>query len=162
MTAFTTLIERDSVEIRVLPRRDTVVGLFAGSTVLTLRGAVPVQELRKGDKVITRNGARKLLALSCTLQEAVDIVEIAPGALGHDRPELAMCLPADQKVHLRDWRAQALFGSAQATIEVSRLIDGEFIKAGKSEPQPLYELGFERDEIIYVDGMELLCRAAPQ
>ncbi len=135
----------------------TCSGIAAGSMVLTLRGAVAVEDLQIGERIITRNGARSLRALECEAVTDLAVVRIAPGALGHDRPEVELTVPAGQQVFLRDWRAQAIYGTREAMIPAARLVDGEFLRAEQAGELRLFRLAFDRPEIIYADGVELAC-----
>ncbi len=136
---------------------DAVTGLALGTRVMTLQGALPVEFLSPGDRVITRGGARVLRAVEVSVLRDVAVVEVAPGALGHDRPEGRLCLPAGQPVLVRDWRAQALYGAAEATVPVARRADGEFLRETRVEELRLFRLRFDAPEIVYADGVELAC-----
>ena len=131
-------------------------GLAIGAQVATLEGVLPVEYLSPGDRVITRAGARGLRGIS-TLPLVKNLVRIAPGALGHDRPTGALALGPGTEVLLRDWRAQALFGKAQALVAVSRLIDGQFVTRVTGEKTRLFALHFDAPEVIYAEGVEVGC-----
>lgn len=139
---------------------DTPTGIAMGTRVMTLQGALPVEFLSPGDRVITRSGARVLRDISVTVLHDADVVQVAAGALGHDRPEAPMCLPAGQPVVLRDWRAQALYGTREAAVPVARLVDGEFLRQTRVAELRLFRLGFDAAEVIYADGVELACQPA--
>ena len=64
-----------------------------------------------------------------------------------------------QKVLVRDWRAQALYGQSQALVPVGRLLDGGYITpcAGRMR---LFALQFAAPEVIYADGVEVGCHVA--
>ncbi|MEZ5686120.1 MAG: Hint domain-containing protein [Paracoccaceae bacterium] len=131
-----------------------VPGVAQGALVLTLEGALPVEYLSPGDRVVTRAGARRLLAVTPVEAEG-EMVLIQPGVLGHDRPGQALMLGAQTPVLLRDWRAQALYGAAQALVPAGRLVDGEFVTRVCGRGLRLFALHFERPEVIYVDGVEI-------
>lgn len=137
---------------------DATTGIALGTRVMTLQGALPVEFLAAGDRVITRSGARALRAITVSVLRDVDIVEVAPGALGHDRPERQLQLPAGQKVLVRDWRAQALYGAREAMVPVARLVDGEFLRETRAAELRLFRLVFDAPEVIYADGVELICQ----
>ncbi|MBT51816.1 MAG: hypothetical protein CMF72_00040 [Mameliella sp.] len=136
--------------------------LTFGALVLTLDGALPVEYLTPGDRVITRDSGTARLQALHTHRRRLAAVTIAPGTLGHMRPDHEVTLPAVQEILLRDWRASALFGARQALVPLSRLIDGTFIRdAGKVDLQ-LYELVFDTPHIVYADGLELASSAQRQ
>ncbi len=135
------------VKTNVIP-----AGLAAGALVMTLDGELPVEHLSPGDRVITRDSGVAILR-DVSVVENVETYEITASSIGHDRPQNAVTVAADQKILLRDWRAKAMFGTAEALVPVSRLADGEFVKsAGVAK---LFVLEFDRDHILYVDGLEL-------
>jgi hypothetical protein len=136
---------------------DTVVGFAAGSPLLTLDGAIPVEFLSPGDRVITRDAGMAILRDLHRVEATCEMVAILAGTLGHTRPEHDTILPGDQKVLLRDWRAQALFGAPQALAPARRLIDGEFIRLAGRQTLTLFQLVFDAPHILYVDGLELAC-----
>ncbi|MFD2175157.1 Hint domain-containing protein [Rhodobacter lacus] len=131
-------------------------GLTAGAEVATLEGVLPVEYLSPGERVVTRAGARVLRAVT-TLPLITDLVRIAPGTFGRGRPGTALILGAGTEVLLRDWRAQALFGRAQALVAVSRVIDGRFVTRVTGGKMRLYGLHFDHPEVIYAEGVEIGC-----
>lgn len=133
------------------------VGFAAGSTILTLDGALPVEFLTPGDRVITRDRGMAVLRGVSPVRTVCETVMIMAGTLGHTRPEQDTLLPADQSVLLRDWRAQALFGAPQALAPARALVDGEFIRHAGRRTLTLFELAFDAPHILYVDGLELAC-----
>jgi hypothetical protein len=137
-------------------RAASPAALPAGCTVLTLDGALPVEHLYPGDRLITRHGARALAGIDqVVLPAGTAIVEIAQNALG-GRPERDLWLPAGQRILLRDWRARALYGQAQACVPAGQLVDGEYLRLAVLEQDVTgFALRFGRPEIMYADGLEL-------
>ncbi|GGF81873.1 Hint domain-containing protein [Mameliella alba] len=126
-----------------------------GTLVLTLDGALPVEYLSSGDRIITRDSGTARLAALRPLRRRLPAVFVAPGSLGHMRPDLTLVLPAAQEVLLRDWRARALFGKDRALVPLSRLIDGKFIRSAGTIDMQLVALAFDAPHILYADGLEL-------
>ncbi len=126
-----------------------------GTIVLTLDGALPVEYLGSGDRIITRDRGTARLAALRPLRRRLPAVFVAPGSLGHMRPDLTLVLPAAQEVLLRDWRAKALFGKDRALVPLARLIDGRFIRSAGEIDMQLVELSFDAPHILYADGLEL-------
>ncbi|SDI91295.1 Hint domain-containing protein [Alloyangia pacifica] len=129
--------------------------LVAGTRVLTLEGALPVEYLSPGDRVITRDGGVATLTCAQRLKRRLPLVAIRAGSLGNARPEGEALLPAAQQILLRDWRASALFGASQALVPLDRLTDGYFVRAAGCHSVQLVALSFTAAHIIYCDGLEL-------
>lgn len=137
------------------------VGMIAGSPVLTLEGALPVQFLAPGDRVITRSGSRILQAIGVNLLRDAEMIRISASALGHDRPEADLFVAPGQPILLRDWRAKALYDCDQVMIEAARLVDGEYIRAETVAEVRLYTLHFAQAEVIFTSGVELGAALTP-
>jgi len=131
-------------------------GLAEGTRVLTLRGEQPVQDLRPGDRIITRDaGAQVLRRVSIRDLSGAAMTRLSPDSLGVGRPGADILLAPGQRILLRDWRAKALYGQAQAMVPVSRLIDGQYIAEVKVTRLRVFELEFDRQHVIYAEGLEL-------
>lgn len=134
---------------------------FAGETgVLTAEGALPVEYLAVGDRIVTRSGLRVLRGVTVQVVRRITMVWIGGDTLGVGRPAASLVIAPGQAILIRDWRAQALFGKAQAMIAAGRLIDGELIRPVAMTNMRLYSLYFDSDEVIYAGGLELGCAAA--
>lgn len=134
-----------------------VQGMAAGTSVLTLEGALPVDFLSPGDRVVTRSGSRRIARVEVTVIRNARMVRVAAGSLGVDRPPRDLLISAAQGILLRDWRAKALYGAAQAVVPAARLCDGEHVRAEIVAEARLYTLIFEEPCVVYADGLELTC-----
>jgi hypothetical protein len=146
-----------TIEHNAITFRD---GLVAGTTVLTLAGGKPVEHLTVGDRVITRSGARVLRGIHSTVLPTAKLVCISASALGVEQPEEDMRVAPGQGIHIRDWRAKALKGVAQAVIAAKELADGEYIRIETTVGACLYALEFDGAEVIYANGLEVTCTPA--
>ena len=135
-------------------------GLAIGTSVLSLDGMLPVEYLHPGDSVITRTGARKLVAIEISVVQNARVIRISAGVLGKDRPADDMIVTPNQPILIRDWRAQALTGAKVALIPAVRLVDGEYIRAEVLPELRLYTLRFDEDVVIYAGDLELVCTSA--
>ncbi len=133
--------------------------LLVGTPVLTLEGELPVEYLSPGDRILTRSGARRLKQVEVTVVQNARVVRVAHGTLGVDRPSEDVTVSAGQQILVRDWRAKALIGAAQAMIAASKLVDGEYIRAETLAEARFFSLAFEDDAVIYAGGLELACPA---
>lgn len=145
-------------EPRQIATPTTAMGLAFGSTVLTAQGERAVETLAPGDRIITRDGIRRLTA-AITDELTGTVVRISASALGHDRPETDVQLAPGQLLLLRDWRAKALYGTPTALVPVSRLVDGEYIRTEEAETIQVVTLCFDAPCVIYVQGLEIACPA---
>lgn len=129
--------------------------LVASTVVLTLEGALPVEFINPGDRVITRDSGTAVVRQVRRRLRTMQAVCIRAGSLGNARPDRDITLSASQEILVRDWRAPMLFGAAQALVPVERLMDGEFIRhLGLIEVETV-ELVFDAPHILYADGLEL-------
>lgn len=159
MTHSSTPRDAGGLPVRHLAPDMALNALPLGTSVLTLDGQLPVEYLSPGDRVITRNaGVARLCALR-PFRRTVAAVGISAGTLGNQKPEQDAVLCAAQEILVRDWRAAALFGASQALVPVARLIDGTFIRPLGLRDLHLFELVFDKPQIIYADGLELAANA---
>ncbi|MEI2805115.1 Hint domain-containing protein [Albidovulum sp.] len=133
-------------------------GIAAGTVILTLDGALPVDFIEAGDRIITRDGMRIVRAVTVHRYSG-PAIRIAAGALGHERPEQDLILPAETPILIRDWRAEALFGAREVVVPVERLADGESVAPVAVLSLRLYELRFDSPQVIYAEGLEIACAA---
>ncbi|WP_223274980.1 Hint domain-containing protein [Tateyamaria sp. syn59] len=131
------------------------VGLVSGTLILTSDGEIPVEYLSAGDRVITRNAGLVPLVATQSYRTTDEAVKIAAGSLGDTKPTHNVIIPAAQMVLVRDWRARAMRGAAQAVMPAGCLIDGEFITSLGPRQMTLVRLGLDAPHVIYADGLEL-------
>lgn len=131
------------------------VGLVSGTLLLTSDGEIPVEYLSPGDRIITRNAGLVELTAIQSYRTTDEAVKIAAGSLGDTKPTHHVIIPAAQMVLVRDWRAKALRGAAQAVMPAGCLIDDEYITSLGPREMTLVRLGFEAPHVVYADGLEL-------
>lgn len=136
-------------------------GVGFGTPILTMEGVFPVEYLSPGDRIITRTGARRLRAVEVTALNDVEMVLISHDILGQGRPNTDLIVHPGQPVLIRDWRAKALYGAAQAMVAAARLVDGEYIRFERIARMRLFTLRLEGEAVIYAGGLELICLPEP-
>ena len=149
----TLLRPADSVGARPLS------GLLAGANVLTLDGELPVETLAAGDRIITRDRGMAVLKQVNAYSVKTAALRIAAGTLGTTRPDRDAIVAKDAKIHIRDWRAKALYGEESAFIPAHRLLDGQYVTQDATTEQLMFELVFDDQHILYVDGLEIASAA---
>lgn len=133
----------------------THIGLVAGTSLLTAKDAIPVEQLSPGDRIVTRNAGLVVLEAMETEQVTVEAVAISAGALGASCPSHDVEMPASQMVLVRDWRARALGGAMQAVMPAGCLIDDHAITSLGPREMTLVRLGFHTPYVVYADGLEI-------
>lgn len=131
-------------------------GLCAGTTIMTMKGEVPVEHLQVGDRVITRDAGMSVVTAITSKTTKIKPIRIKAGSLGHTRPDRDMIVAPGTQLHIRDWRAEALFGAPTATVEAHRLLDGEFLAQQDAQEAVVFDVKFDRQHIIYADGIEVV------
>jgi len=129
-----------------------------GTGILTLDGILPVEYLSPGDRIVTRAGAMRLLAVHVHTADT-PLIRVAPSSLGHDRPGHPLLLTPETEVLVRDWRASAMFGRAQAMVRAARLVDGDYVTRVTGAGVRMFTLKFASPQVIYADGVEVGCAA---
>jgi hypothetical protein len=137
----------------------TQTGICAGTSIMTLDGEMPIEHLSVGDRVITRDSGMSVVTNISVKKAQLQPIRIKAGSLGHTRPDRDMLVTAGAKLHIRDWRAEALFGTASASVPAERLIDGEFLATAGVREMSVYHIQFDREHIIYADGIEMIAGA---
>lgn len=133
----------------------TDTGLAADTRVMTADGALPAAYLEVGDRIVTRRGMRKLRAIvRRRVPAGATRILLKRDALG-GKPERDTLLMPSQRLLIRDWRAQALWGREIAAPPVARLVDNRLVKAVESDAAIIVSLYFGAPEVIYADGLEL-------
>ncbi|MEO1138607.1 MAG: Hint domain-containing protein [Pseudomonadota bacterium] len=130
-------------------------GFAADAIIMTLDGEKRMDEVREGDRIITRDSGMAVLTSVSSRVSRTLAVRIKAGSLGHTRPDRDVTLPAGQPILIRDWRAQAMFGAERAMVPAAKLEDGEFITLVEDEEMTLFTLEFDSPHVLYVDGLEV-------
>lgn len=131
-------------------------GLCHGTVVLTRRGEVPVQDLRPGDRLVTRDSGLATVSYISARRAHFAPVRIRAGSLGHNRPGRDMVTAPGTRLYVRDWRAKALYGAPQAAVPAARLVDGEYVSETAPITTLLYRIAFDRPHVIYAGGVEMV------
>jgi hypothetical protein len=135
-----------------------------GTLILTLDGALPVEFLQVGDRVITRDhgaqvlrwvGSVRVSPARMAAEPAFRPIRLRRGALGPGRPERDLLLSPQHRLLIRDWRAEVLFGAEEVLATARHLVNGTTIATAYDVAEVSYfHLLFDRHEIVYAEGVE--------
>ncbi len=132
-----------------------------GTRILTARGEVAVEDLRAGDRVVTRDnglqelrwvGRRDLSLADLIVTPALRPVKIPAGALGQGLPVRDMKVSPQHRMLIEGARAEMLFAEPEVLVAATHLTGlpgvAQILTAGVS----YLHLLFDRHEIICADG----------
>jgi hypothetical protein len=157
---------RHAPALRTAPTLATInghpaTGLPACAEVLTADGVWRAEDLRPGQRIITRDRGFRPLHGTSQRDAKVDLVTVEADAFGPGCPEVALSLPASQPILLRAARATGCPHLAQQMVPLGRLMDGARIRpAAPAAPQRIVTLSFDAPHVIYAAGLELLADVA--
>ncbi len=125
----------------------------AGTLIATPDGQRPVETLRPGDQVLTRNhGAQELRWTGqgrVTGRGAFAPVCIAADTLGNDRD---LYVSPQHRMLLNDWRVQLLIGEEEAFVPAINLCDDDTIRRAPCDHVTYVHVMFDEHEVIFAEG----------
>ncbi|MBM2576630.1 Hint domain-containing protein [Jannaschia sp. Os4] len=138
------------------------VCIGAGALIDTPSGPVPVEALRAGDWVTTRDGPRPLtwvgaetvpVALQRRVAE-VRPVTVAPHAFGPDRPARPLVLSQRHRVLLDGPACEAVSGEAEGLAAAGHLLsDGRVAVTVATAPVTYVHLLLDHHAVVFADGL---------
>ncbi|MCU0912648.1 MAG: Hint domain-containing protein [Rhodobacteraceae bacterium] len=119
-------VTRDPIGTMTFSEFEDVIPCFTcGTLIATPEGAVPVESLRPGDLVLTRDsgaqavrwiGMRHLSAAELTLQPQVRPVTFAAGSMGRGLPLRDLTVSPQHRMLVQSADAEMLFGEAEVLV----------------------------------------------
>ncbi|QQA43993.1 Hint domain-containing protein [Pelagovum pacificum] len=133
---------------------ENIICFGAGTRVLTPRGARPVESLRIGDKVVTRDhGLQPIRWIGSRKVPGVDRfapVRITPRAVpGLDRD---LIVSPQHRMLFQGARAELLFGDSEVLVAATHLVDGHAVLREEQTWVTYFHLMFDEHEIIFAEG----------
>ncbi|MCB4455747.1 Hint domain-containing protein [Leisingera sp. McT4-56] len=147
------------------PQGDSGVICFTpGTLIATPSGPKPVEQLREGERVQTRdNGAREILWIGSRRISGARLyvmprlrpIRIHAGALGIDRPEQELLVSPDHRMLLRGARVRELFNTPEVLVAASDLVNGRTILPDTSVREVTYiHLMLADHQVLWANGVE--------
>ncbi|MGR3794716.1 Hint domain-containing protein [Vannielia sp. SX4] len=142
---------------------ENVIPCFTpGTLIATPRGEVAVEELKVGDKIITRdNGIQEIRWLGRTDVDTVELmkrpalrpVRIAKGALDGNLPERDMLVSPQHRVLVASDRAALYFEEREVLVAAKHLVNGAGIAEAQDVASVTYiHFMFDQHEVVLSDG----------
>lgn len=134
---------------------DTVPCFAAGTRIRTPQGERPVQSLRPGDLVLTRdNGPRAVRWVGRRAMPATDRmapVQIAAGTFGNHR---RLTVSPLHRVLIRQARGELLFGATEVLVAARDLVDGGAVERLDGGWIEYVHLMFDDHQILWSEGLQ--------
>lgn len=132
-----------------------------GTLIATPRGEVPVEQLRVGDMVITRDngvqtirwiGHRPMTAGALLQNPHLKPVVLRKGALGHDLPERDMMVSPQHRMLVANERTALYFEEHEVLVAAKHLLDNHSVKEIESSGTTYIHFMCERHEVVLSNG----------
>ncbi|SOB90471.1 Hint domain-containing protein [Rhodobacter sp. JA431] len=141
-----------------------VICFTPGTLIDTPDGKRPVEALRPGDKVFTRDdgvqalqwiGSRRMSGARLYALPHLRPVRIRAGAFGMDRPEGDLLVSPQHRMLIKGPAARALFNESEVLVQALDLVNGSSVRIEHSLPEVHYiHLMFERHQVLWGNGVE--------
>lgn len=140
---------------------ESIICFAPGTGIGTPRGEIPVEQLRAGDKVFTRDnglqelrwvGQRHLGPAELLGQPDLQPIHIAAGALEPGLPERDLFLSPNHRVLMTGERASLFFGENEVLAAAKHLVGMDGVKQLNGIGTTYVHLLFDRHEVILSNG----------
>lgn len=134
---------------------NTIPCFVSGTTLLTLSGPRPVETLKPGDMVITKDdGPQPVRWIGSRTVEAtgsIAPIRIEAGAFGdHD----TLSVSPQHRVLITDQMAEILFGSKEVLVAAKDLVNDQTIRRDTTQDSVTYvHILFDTHQIVYSEGL---------
>jgi len=141
---------------------DDVIPCFTpGTLIATPKGEVPVENLRAGDRVITRDngiqeirwtGQRALSWRDLTANPHLQPILIRQGALGNGLPERDMMVSPNHRMLVANDRTALYFDEHEVLVAAKHLAGANGVHAIESIGTSYLHFMFEHHEVVLANG----------
>lgn len=141
-----------------------VICFTPGTMIMTPDGARPVQDLREGDKIQTKDngseeiawiGGRRVTGARLHAMPHLRPVRMFAGALGNDVPDAELVVSPEHRILVKGRVALDLFNTDEVLVAAKDLVNGTSVYVDPSVRQVDYiHLGLPSHQIVFANGME--------
>ncbi len=129
-----------------------------GTLILTVSGEKPIETLKVGDRIITRDGGSSVLRWvgrrRMTVSSASAPIRILAGALGEGVPEREVRVSPLHRVLVRSAMAQMLFGQDEVLVAAKFLVnDSTILRDTSARAVEYIHLMFDDHAVVYTEGL---------
>ncbi|WP_394155836.1 Hint domain-containing protein [Loktanella salsilacus] len=140
---------------------NTVPCFTPGSMIVTRTGEVAVEDLRIGDRIMTRDsgpqsvvwtGIRHLTKAEMSSNPHLQPVLIKAGAIGPHSPERDLLVSPNHRVLIAGARAELLYGESEVLVAAKHLVNGKNIIRACVDTVSYIHIMCARHEIVLSNG----------
>ena len=141
-----------------------VICFTPGTMILTPRGPVPVEDLRAGDRVQTKDsgpqeirwtGSRYMTGARLFAMPRLRPVRIRPGAFGIGEPDSEIVVSPEHRMVVKGVVARALFNTPEVLVAARDLLNGDSVVLDTAARDVTYHhLMLPRHEVLFANGVE--------
>lgn len=139
------------------------VCFVAGTRILTEEGLRAIEDLRPGDRIVTRDHGLQILRWvgdsaqrRAALSAAPNLrpIRIRQGALGDNLPARDLSVSPQHRILIRSRIGARMFGPEGVLVPAVKLLPLPGVSQMGPEPVTYYHLLFDRHEILFAEGCE--------
>ncbi|WP_172295040.1 Hint domain-containing protein [Pseudoruegeria sp. HB172150] len=132
-----------------------------GTLIATANGAVPVEDLQVGDKVMTRDngfqpicwiGAKRLTGLDAAERSDLRPVRIRADAFGNGLPARDLMVSPNHRVLVASWQTALYFEEREVLCAAKHLINNRDVRAVPTVATTYIHFMFEHHEVVLSNG----------
>ncbi len=140
---------------------EVIICFTPGTMIATKRGEKPVQQLKVGDKVFTRDngpqelrwiGRRNLNRHELGKMQQYFPILIRAGALGDGTPQRDMMVSPNHRMLITSEIAEMMFGESEVLVAAKHLISLDGVEAAPVSKVSYIHLMFDAHEVVLADG----------
>jgi len=139
-----------------------IICFAKGSLILTDQGEVPVENLRVGDRVITRDhgpqpirwiGSRQLDSIDLAVNPQLFPIKISQDAFGFDGPTCDLWVSPQHRFCVGGAETQLMFGHDDMLVAAKYLVNGRSVIEDRSVTTVCYyHILFDHHQIVFSNG----------
>ncbi|ROU00254.1 Hint domain-containing protein [Histidinibacterium lentulum] len=147
-------ITLDNGSILTFEGIEQIICFAKGSRLATERGLVAVEDLRRGDRVVTRDHGlqpvRWIGHRTVPARTRFAPIRIRAGVLTGLETDLVVS--PQHRLLFQGYRAELLFGEREVFVAATHLVDGRDVTQEEGGLVTYYHLMFDAHEVIYAEG----------
>ena len=140
---------------------EVVICFTPGTTIATRRGEIPVQQIKVGDLVVTRDnglqpvrwvGRRNLGRDNLLRTPGFNPVRIKAGAFGEGVPQRDMMVSPNHRMLVASETAEVMFSEREVLVAAKHLVGLDGVDTVTPDKVSYIHMLFDNHEVVFADG----------